>query len=258
MAKGTLKHATKSAPCQVCGGGIGWCGEISRYFLCMRVESPRPAAKGGWLHPKESQYANAPIPPRPKPISDDELEKRFAPIISKCSENALDRQRQLAVLLGVSVFALASLVVGYSEVFPGGASWMIPERNAKGQVIGISRRLVVPRGGKNKLAVKGSRRGLTYPDNFKSLPGAVYITEGASDVMAGLTLGLCTIGRPSATGGVEQLAELLCHCKRQIIVLGENDRKDALYLQQTTPPHNPDCQCCARCWPGKFWATQTA
>ena len=55
------------------------------------------------------------------------------------------------------------------------------------------------------------------------MPDPILIAEGASDVLAGRAMGLNVIGRPSNTGGVEQGAQA---CRnRQVIVLGENDRK---------------------------------
>lgn len=64
----------------------------------------------------------------------------------------------LAGQLGVSVEALTKLEVGLN---PKSQAWVFPERDEKGNVIGISQRLL---DGK-KIMVKGSKRGLTYIRN---------------------------------------------------------------------------------------------
>lgn len=57
--------------------------------------------------------------------------------------------------LGVSAESLSKLGVGY---FPGEQAWVFPERDAKGQVIGLLKRY--PDG--KKMMVEGSSRGLTF------------------------------------------------------------------------------------------------
>ncbi|MDI6710477.1 MAG: DUF3854 domain-containing protein [Bacillota bacterium] len=44
-----LRRVSRRRPCPVCGHE-DWCGFNSRVCVCMRVESPRPAANGGWVH----------------------------------------------------------------------------------------------------------------------------------------------------------------------------------------------------------------
>jgi len=89
-----------------------------------------------------------------------------------------------------------------------------------------------------KSAPAGYRRGLTLPSGWKEMADPILIPEGLSDVLAGLTVGLSAIGRPSNSGGVEYIAQLCRH--RQVIVLAENDRK-------------PDGR-----WPGKEGAEAVA
>ena len=80
---------------------------------------------------------------------------------------------------------------------------MFPERDGQGLVIGIATRTL--RG--EKKVLPGSRRGLTLVRDWSSRPSVKY--EGPSDVAAACTIGIFEIGRPSARGGVEMLAELL-------------------------------------------------
>jgi hypothetical protein len=53
----------------------------------------------------------------------------------------------------------------------------------------------------------------------------VLVVEGASDVLAAAAMGVYAVGRPSNTGGVEQLAELLRTDRRVVVIVGENDEK---------------------------------
>ena len=114
---------------------------------------------------------------------------------------------------GVSAKSLRMLGIGRD-----GDAWTFPERDAAGQVVGISRR--TDRG--RKLMVTGSKRGLTMPwpmhaDESKY----ILVVEGASDAAAGFDLGFLTIGRPSATDGLKFLIQLLPD--RDVVIVGEND-----------------------------------
>ena len=76
-----------------------------------------------------------------------------------------------------------------------------------------------------------------------------------------LSLGLCVVGRPSNTGGVEHLGELLADVspEREVIVLGENDRKSHETLKPAVKArHKADCDGCSLCWPGQYGAMTTA
>jgi uncharacterized protein (DUF2126 family) len=154
----------------------------------------------------------------------------------------------------VSEESLKKLGVGFATDL-GPPCWTFPEKNEDGLVVGITRRLVTPQDGKSKLFCKGSRRGLTFCDDWDARPGCIFLVEGASDVAAALSLGVNAIGRPNNTGGVEMLAKLLRRTDRKIIVMGENDKKDTSTMN---PQHDPNCKCCARCWPGGWGARQTA
>lgn len=107
-----------------------------------------------------------------------------------------------------------------------GTSWIIPERDATGAVIGQAKRY----DNGDKGFVAGGHRGLTYVcplDNYAgaSMVEPVFVVEGMSDVAAGLSMGLDIVGRPSATGGAEHLAELLKD--RHVCIIAENDESGA-------------------------------
>jgi hypothetical protein len=222
----------------------------------MKVKSNKAAGKEGWLHSKGIEFQNVPIPPTPTRISDEELAKKWSPLAATFASKGLSLLPKLSAQLGVDTSSLIKLNVGFSEEL---GAWTWPERNARGWIVGIVRRLVAPTDGRGKLCCKGSRRGLTYCDGWHDALGPIYLCEGGSDVAAGLSINLCIVGRPSNTGGVPMLSQLLKpHVKRRIIVLGERDRKTTLYVKQKFLDHNPKCRGCLQCWPGKAGAIQTA
>lgn len=108
---------------------------------------------------------------------------------------------RLAAELGVSPESLVQLQVGW-DVSTG--SYVFPERNGVREICGLIRRK-----GDKKLAVKGSKRGLTVPADFRLDIKELIICEGASDTAAALTLRHPAIGTPNVGGGFADLAVLL-------------------------------------------------
>jgi hypothetical protein len=208
-----------------------------KFNLCMRIESPRTAESGGWLHPVELNQPLRELPPIRRKRSDEELDRQWGVIASRASKDC--DLSPLAKELGVAESALRLLGVGYT-VLGGTSCWTFPERNETGLCVGINRRLVNPRGDKNKLCAKGSKRGLYYADTWINQDGPVVLVEGGSDAAAGLTMGIRVIGRPSNTGGLGMLAAMLSKIIKPVIILAENDKK-------------PD-----GLWPGRDGAVKTA
>ena len=98
-------------------------------------------------------------------------------------------------------------------------AWIFPERDAEGEIVGLTCRAAerdgTPKPGQRaKYAIPGSTRGLTYaPDPEwgvipKYIDHPIPIPEGASDVLASLSIGMYAIGRPSATGTADSNAWL--------------------------------------------------
>jgi hypothetical protein len=136
----------------------------------------------------------------------------------------LDQERleELAGLLDLPVSSLTKFGIGYGPGSEHERFWAIPEVNCQGTAIGILRRYADGR----KLAIAGSQRGLIVPAGWADRPGPVFIPEGFSDTAALTFRGHAAIGRPSARGGVELLAEFFGDVQRDvIIILGENDQK---------------------------------
>lgn len=128
------------------------------------------------------------------------------------------KREQLAKLsddLHVSVLSLASLQVCWS---PEHHAWAIPMQDAYGNMVGI--RLRADNG--TKWSVRGSHSGCFIP-NARTQPLAL-VVEGPTDTAAGLDLGFYTVGRPAASGGIDQLKHFfrLRNVKRAVIV-ADND-----------------------------------
>jgi len=218
------QRVTHSYPCPICKKP-DWCcvrGD-GKAAYCMRVESGQPVTTGGWVHDLTTPLAASDRPP-PQPkkerLPDRELNKRFAPLAHNLHRHNTKAVERLADQLGVARWALDVIGVGYGNV--GGWCWTFPERNHHGQVIGINRRF--PNG--KKFAVKHSGRGLTYCDDWQSYAGPIFVVEGGTDVAACLTLGLCTIGRLSCSGGIKYLTPMLSPMRdRRILIMGERDAK---------------------------------
>jgi hypothetical protein len=149
-----------------------------------------------------------------KKIQWNKMQKRFR------AELTVQRLKELVAKLGVSTKSLEQLGIGWSVQDD---AWTFPERDHERHIIGILRRY----DSGDKMVISGSQRGLYLPKGWEDIPGPVFVPEGASDVAALLSRGLCTVGRPSATGGVEELAQLFrkSGTEKRIVILGENDRK---------------------------------
>ena len=131
------------------------------------------------------------------------------------------RADELCRAIGLPRLALDSLpLIGYDAEKK---CWTFPERDHSGRIIGIVQRF---RNGR-KISMSGSRRGLTIPARWRERDTPIVIVEGASDTLALSLCGISCVGRPSNTGGSEFLAALLAGFDREIVVLGENDRKES-------------------------------
>ncbi|HEX3658219.1 MAG TPA: hypothetical protein VHV55_20695 [Pirellulales bacterium] len=175
---------------------------------------------------ERAQYRSTPVPSAQRTRKDVDLtedaEQYRAAMIP-------DRRQKLAKELGVPAESLAELGVPAESLAALGVGWdntagcyVFPERNAVGKVIGIVRRF----DGGRKSFQPGGQRGLYLPEGFKSRPGPILVVEGASDTATAHAMGLAVVGRPNATGGVEELATLLEKDKRKVIVVGEWDMKE--------------------------------
>lgn len=245
MANPRWRVVTKDKPCPSCGK-TDWCawapdGDALR---CMRegaTPSGMVAGKtdrdGGkiYRYPKGTAPAlktsKRPVPPAGVPA-------KFADVVTRLqSASTPETLAALATATGVPQTAWAKLSPGWADAVAlrsmraGGAgweidrpenAWAIPEYGGDGNVVGASLRAHDGRKGSPSSAV-GARRGLVVPSDLHERGDPVLIVEGASDVAAGVAMGLAVVGRPSNRGGAEDLAKLLEG--RQVLVVGEHDAK---------------------------------
>ena len=210
-------RVTWHEPCAICGRG-DWCGVSPdrTVAVCMRVKSDRPVRNGGWLH-----RIAAPPPPRPPcrvyvPAS-PEPERDWHALLDRWARRTAPADfARLTYLLGVSAASLRRLGAALSDR-PG--AWAFPMFDAARQVIGIRLRAEDGR----KWAVAGSHNGLFWPSDLAGA-GPLLLCEGPTDTAALLDLGYDAIGRPSCTGAVEMVIEVVRRLhRRNVVVVADAD-----------------------------------
>jgi hypothetical protein len=178
----------------------------------MRVKSDLPTRNGGWLH----RIAASPPPPRPPcrvyvPAS-PEPERDWHALLERWARRTSPARRgRLAHILGVSAPSLQRLGAVVSD---RPDVWAFPMFNATRQVIGIRLRAEDGR----KWAVAGSHNGLFWPSDLAGA-GPFLICEGPTDTAALLDLGYDVVGRPSCTGAVEMVIEVVRRLRRRDVVI---------------------------------------
>ena len=218
----TWQRVSKRRPCPVCGKP-DWClfsGEPSNpdAAICGRTESPKRCGEGGWLHvlrddgptwaPWQRSIRVA-VRMMSEPVNGKpDVAKLAIDFRQAVKPEALDK---LAAALGVSAESLRRLGVGWSA---NNRTWSFPMQDAAGNVLGI--RLRLP-GGK-KLSVRGGKEGLFLPEGIDA-HGLLLVCEGPTDTAALLDLGFSGVGRPSCTGGVKLLVELVRKLKPSGVVI---------------------------------------
>lgn len=248
----------RDAPCPICGKP-DWCRITAdrRAVLCNRSDGTTPA---GWRHIKASKggghlfatlrdqddgHAALERVRTPKmPAGHKLTTEQCTEILANGRGPGWQKQvRLLAEQLHVSMEVLEHLGVGWrwGDVDRGqdlhAGDWIYPMRDGLGLVVGVHRRLAVPIQKRRadgridhigKLMVQGSRLGLLFaPELWQQGTGPILLPEGMTDTAALMHMGQAAVGRPSDRGGIELLATLLREVRpdRQILVVGENDRK---------------------------------
>ena len=213
MTRGDWKRVSRRRPCPVCGKS-DWCiyagpDDAPTAVICPRTPSDQRAGEAGYLHIVRTDGPTWPawrqtlrravrMVDNPTGAAPD-----FAKLAADCCAAVRpDELQRFALSLGVTIESLRRLRVGWSRARRG---WSFPMSDAGGRILGIRLRLA---GGK-KLSVKGGRGGLFIPSDLDVAGGQLLISEGPTDTAALLDLGLATVGRPSCTGGVKLLVELV-------------------------------------------------
>lgn len=244
-------RVSRASRCPVCESD-SWCTYTAcgSAVKCMRVKSDNACDKGGWFHfdkPLDATRTTTPAEAPPKIDAE--------PIAKECYEHeqATWIRQELAEQLGVTTEALELLRVGCGfDTHDGQRYASFPSRDAAGKIVGITRRY---RDGSKK-TLRGTTNGLFYSPKWAQTLGVVLIVEGASDVAAAISLGICAIGRPSNVGGAAEIKQMLAGKNRKVVVLGENDEKPH---KRGVHDYCPiDCPGCLHCFPGKYGAEHTA
>ena len=191
-------------------GKPDWClvNRKGTAAICQRVESPNRRGDAGWLHCL-SDPKPPPPPPKPKtekpvPLAD------FGDLACKYQE-ALIRIDLVAEELGVSERSLERLNCGWN------GNVTFPMRDSNERVVGIR-----IRGKDSKWCVTGSHQGLFWPENIDCMD-RLFLCEGPTDCAALLTLGFQAIGRPSCSGGVGLVQDVLRRHRRDVVIMSDRD-----------------------------------
>jgi hypothetical protein len=215
------KRVTRAHPCPTCGKP-DWClySADGTVVICARVESAKRCGDAGWLHRLKDDMAR--LQRRHVRVVRFGADPSTRPDLWQLAaqyQQDLDHGRlyQLAVSLGLSVTALSQLGTGWSAQH---RAWSFPMVNAERDVVGI--RLRRPDG--YKFAVKGSKEGLFLPATVKEEASPLLIAEGPTDTAALWDMGFRNVvGRPSCTGGIKLLVELVRRQPRDVVIVADAD-----------------------------------
>lgn len=216
-------RAHRGTPCPICGKP-DWCliAPDGGAAICARTESSKRCGDAGWLHrlredrpwrPVRHFARSVIVSPPVEPRAD------FGAMAVDC-ESAVrsEHLENLANNVGLSAASLRQLGIGWSSQF---RAWTFPMVDASGNVMGI--RLRRPNG--FKFAVPGSKDGLFIPKQSEIDNSPLLIAEGATDVASLWEMGFRAIaGRPSCTGGISLLCELVRRRRRpEVVIIADSD-----------------------------------
>jgi hypothetical protein len=219
------RRVNRHHPCPICGRP-DWClftgtENDPDAAICPRVESPKRCGEAGWLHRMRDDLFQSVGRQVIRAVSISSTAPRLdlAALSSQyriaVNPEALDG---LARYLGLSVESLTALGIGWSTQH---WAWSFPMSDANGNVLGI--RLRRPNG--FKFAVRGSKDGLFILEESETAHSPLLIAEGPTDVAALWDMGFRNVaGRPSCTGGIKLLCELVRRRRRpEVVIIADRD-----------------------------------
>ena len=240
--QGDWQRTSRSHPCPICGKP-DWCmfagpANDPTAAICQRIESTKPVGtKGaGWLHVFRADNW---IPTRIRRhvvYSTPPTDVNFSELAGKCAATlGPDYRKSLSLSLGVSQKSLSRLGAGWPVEHK---AYSFPMSDADGNVCGIRLRNSFGR----KWAVKGSRQGLFLPASLDCVD-LLLICEGPTDTAAILDLGFEAVGRPSCSGGVLLLIDLVRKQQPQnVVIVADHDapgKRGAHCLATSLAPYVP-------------------
>jgi len=230
-----FKRVSRHDPCPVCGH-TDWCvvSNDGGTAICMRQESDRPHAKGGWIHVLKK------MPPpmrRTFKIAAPVRKQLFDAERAMCafreefegkgrSWDVFDSAIKLGEELGLAGAVVDRLECGRSSFY---CAWCFPMRDGSGKIVGIRLRRY---GTSDKWSVAGSKDGLFYDPDLTAAEELsqgvrgreIVIVEGASDCAAGYSIGLACVGRSSCLTGAPELRDLCARLRvNRVTIVTDND-----------------------------------
>jgi hypothetical protein len=216
-------RVSKRNRCPICDHA-DWCliSADGTSVICPRVESEHAVGDAGWLHRLDENHVR---PPRrsvfkPRPI----LPTGNLTAMACRFQDAGDRLGKIAETgerLNLATESLMRFGVGWS-FREDCSTW--PMCNAKGQIVGITRRF----GNGKKKVMSGHKAGIYMPADLPedmsnpSLP--LLVCEGGSDAVTGLDLGFWSVGRFSCTHGAKLLVNFVRHrCPSLVVIVKDAD-----------------------------------
>lgn len=217
--KGQWKHVSRAVPCPICER-FDWCtiSDDGKLAKCMRVESKREIkqtdGQPAWLHPigDSDEYRKLPSSAPMQRLKIGEVQSLYNQFAKKLTMGKLSSASKS---LGVSGDSLKAFRIGFCDNPP---SFSFPMFDGNGIACGIRLRKECGK----KLCIPGSRNGLFISSD--AIHGAILLPEGPTDAAAARDYGYFAIGRPSNSGGGEQLVALLKSSQPQdVIIVADND-----------------------------------
>lgn len=229
------QRVSKRRPCPVCGHP-DWClitgpEGAPTAAICPRVESSQRAGEAGYLHVLRPD--DGPQRPRRRTVraSSEPMGERQTEIAREALLGALGTPLELLERLGVNLGLSAESLQRLGACWlPERRAWGFPMREANGRICGV--RLRLPNG--RKLAIKGGREGLFYPIDIEP-GGRLLAAEGPTDTAALLDLGFSAVGRPSCSGGVRHVLQLVRRLEAaEAVVVADGDKPGRLGAERLT------------------------
>jgi hypothetical protein len=225
MSKGNWRRVSKSRPCPVCRKP-DWClyigpDDAPTAAICARMESNKKCGAAGWLHRLRDSLAALPRYKRTVLPAVRLVGNQSGPDLCAAADRWHERMLPptldlLAHELGVSAESLCRLRVGWSASHD---AWTFPMHDAAGNVVGVRLR----RRDGSKLSVWGGHEGLFIPIDLPQ-GGRLLICEGPTDTAALLDLGFSVVGRPSCSGGVRHVVDLVRRLAvPEVVIVADGD-----------------------------------
>jgi hypothetical protein len=232
-----FRRVNRSSPCPICEKP-DWClvARDGSAAVCQRVESQIRIGEAGWLHRLHEYDRPQRRARRARIFRTASKTPDFSAFARACQEALRpDRLDALASQLRLTTESLLRLHIGWSTRHN---AWSFPMTDARGRICGV--RLRLPGG--RKFAVTGSKEGLFLPDGCSG--ERLIVTEGPTDTAALIDMSFPhVVGRPSCTGGVGFLVDLIQLQKiNDVTILADGDvpgRRGATKLAQVLVVHAP-------------------